>query len=100
MIAPKRRLELPSGSPHSCRNDSHDGTPDLDLVAFLQVLGGAEAAPIQHGAVGRAQVLDEPQAVSALETGVVAGSEFVGDGEVALAARGKGGAEAVTLLAD
>src|SRR6266550_8419719 len=83
-----------------CRHDGHDGTPDLDLVAFLQMLGGAEAAPIERGAVGRAEVLDEPQAVSDLETGVVTGSELVADGEVALAACGEGGAEAVTLVSD
>src|SRR5262249_61965924 len=81
--------------PRLCRYDNHDGTPDLDLVALLQMLGGAEAAPVEPGAVGRAEVLDEPQGVGDVEAGVVAGSELMGDEEGAVADCRGGGTEAV-----
>src|SRR5262252_3582537 len=86
------------GRTHSCRYDNHHRTPDLDLVAFLQMLGGAEAAPIEPGAVRRAEVLDEPQVVGDLETGVVSGGELVVDDDAALAACREGATEAVTLV--
>src|SRR3974390_1417010 len=64
----------------SCRHHGHDRVADRDLVAFLQQLGLRDAAPVERGAVGGAEVLDIPQATNSLETGVLARSEVVVDG--------------------
>jgi len=80
------------------RHDGYDGLPDLDLVALLQTLRGVETAPVEPGAVGRAEVLDKPQAVGHPESAVVAGGEVVADGQVALAASGEVGLEGMALV--
>src|SRR5205823_2162037 len=62
------RLRARSGGHHD-----DDRAADLDLVALLQPLGREHATAVEPGAVGRAEILDEPVAVGRLEQGVVAG---------------------------
>ena len=82
------------------RHHEDDGAPDPDLVAFLQPLDGADAAPVEPGAVGRAEVLDVPEAMSGLEEGVMAGGVIVVDDQCALPACGEFGMEDAGLAAD
>src|ERR1700732_4924068 len=76
----------------------HDGAADLDLVALLQPLGRVHAAVVEPSAVGRAEVLDKPVAVSQLEQGVVAGGVLVVDDQAALPAGGELGMEGADLF--
>src|SRR5499427_3190637 len=94
-------LRIVSLTPTMCglrRYDRYDGVPDLDLVPFLQALRGVETTPVEPGAVGRAEVLDKPQAVRHAEPAVVPGGELVADGQAALPARGEVGPEGVALV--
>src|SRR5215510_12285080 len=75
-----------------------DGVPDSDLVTFLQPLGCLDAAPVQPGAVGRAQVFDIPPAAGNLEACVAAGGEFVVDDEAAFPAHGELGIEGAAAV--
>ena len=92
-------LAVPAGR-RLGRHHDDDGAPDPDLVAFLQPLDGADAAPVEPGAVGRAEVLDVPQAMSGLEEGVMAGGVVIVDDQCALPARGEFGMEDAGLAAD
>ncbi len=83
----------------SGRHHRHDGAPDPDLVPLLQPLGGDDAAAVEPGAVGRAEVFDVPQAVRGQEEGVVAGGMLVVDHQRALAPRGELGVEDTRLAA-
>jgi two-component system OmpR family sensor kinase len=80
------------------RHHDDDGAPDPDLVALLQPLGDDEAAPVEPGAVGRAEVLDVPEAVSRLEEGMMAGGVLVVDNQGALSAGGELGVEDAGLV--
>ena len=80
------------------RHHDDDGAPDPDLVAFLQPLGDDDAAPVEPGAVGRAEVLDVPEAVSRLEEGMMAGGVLVVDHQGALSAGGELGVEDAGLV--
>jgi signal transduction histidine kinase len=86
--------------PADCLGRHHhdDGAPDPDLVAFLQPLGDDDAAPVEPGAVGRAEVLDVPEAVSRLEEGMMAGGVLVVDNQGALSAGGELGVEDAGLV--
>src|SRR6266699_4890009 len=90
----KRPLTSSGGGDHD-----DDGAADLDLVALLQALGRVHAAVVEPGAVGRAEVLDEPVAVGQLEQGVVAGGVLVIDDQAALPAGGELGVEGADLVA-
>src|ERR1700722_1122407 len=85
----------PAGPSRSGRYDGQEDVPDLDLVALLQQLGRVDAASVQPGAVGRAQVLDVPQVAGDFEAGVLAGGEVVVDDERALPPRGEVGVKDV-----
>jgi hypothetical protein len=74
--------------------------PDSDLVALLQPLGSEDTAPVEPGAVGRAEVFDVPELVGDMETGVVARGELVVDDERALAAGGEVTVEDVPPIPD
>jgi hypothetical protein len=82
-----------------CRHHDDGGVPDPDLVALLQPLGLVNAASVEPGAVGRAEVFDVPKAMGELEQGVVAGGVVVADGQRALAPRGEFGVKDAGLIA-
>jgi len=73
---------------------------DLDLVAFLEQLRCKDPEPVEHGAVGGAEVFEIPQAMNSLETGVLARSEVVVDSETAVTADGEVAIEGMTLVSD
>src|SRR5579862_562562 len=95
---PGRHRRLHAGQ--SCRNDGHDGMADLDLVALLQQLGSTDPAPVEHGAVGRAEVIDVPHSTNGVEAAMLTGGEVVLDGQFAVAAGSEVGTEALTLVTD
>ena len=63
--------------------------PDLDLVAFFQPLTLEDAAPIEPGAIGRAEILDIPKTVSEQEVGVLARGTLIVENQRALPADGE-----------
>jgi hypothetical protein len=95
-LCPKLACGKPE--PRSYGLHGHDGVPDSDLVTFLQPLGCLDAAPVQPGAVGRAQVFDIPPAAGNLEACVAAGGEFVVDDEAAFPAHGELGIEGAAAV--
>src|SRR5689334_16380125 len=89
-----------NADPLRSRGGHHDDdrAADLDLVALLEPLGREHAAAVEPGAVGRAEVLDEPVAVGWLEQSVVAGRVLVVEHQAALPAGGELGVEDVRLV--
>src|SRR5690348_3741189 len=81
-------------------DDDDEGAAYLYLVAALEALGGEDAAVVEPGAVGGAEVLDEPVAVRWLEEGVVARGVVVVDDQRTLPPRGELGVEDPGLVAD
>src|SRR6202034_2225208 len=87
LLVISRQRPLPAAVGYRYHGDR--GVADPDLVAPLQPLGGDDAAVVEEGAVGRAQVLDVPQAVRGLEEAVMAGRVLVADGQCALPSGGE-----------
>jgi hypothetical protein len=56
--------------------------------------------PVEHGAIGGAEVFDIPHATNGLETSVLARSEVVVDDEAALTADGEVGSEGMALASE
>jgi anti-sigma regulatory factor (Ser/Thr protein kinase)/anti-anti-sigma regulatory factor len=83
------RRDVPDVAAALRRHDDDGRAADLDLVALLQALGAEHAAPVEPGAVGRAEVLYVPVAVRELEQAVLAGGMLVADDQGTLPAGGE-----------